>query len=123
LLGVGDLRAHVARQERSMPMSPTELARCTQTAARILEELGLAAYQFAVEPRDDEWDVLIECSAQDGWHTLSLPIDHDALAKALDDGEEHDRILADWGRELSFCRREGTETPSPQRRADEQPSA
>lgn len=87
-----------------MPMSPTELARCTEAAGRILESLGIAAYQFAIEPRDGQWDLLVECSADDGWRVLSVPVERAALASALDDDAMAAGIREEWALALGACR-------------------
>jgi hypothetical protein len=38
----------------------------------LLEQLGLAAYVFAIEPQEDQWQLKIECGIAEGWETVTV---------------------------------------------------
>ena len=85
-------------------LAPMDLTRCTEAARRLLEELGLAAYRFAIEPGETSWELRLECSAPEGWSSLVVPFDHEALAATLVDPVAHERMLDSWRDELRGCR-------------------
>jgi hypothetical protein len=62
--------------------------------ARVLDELGLGNYLFDVEPRDDGWEVKVECQVAEGWKVTPVPVQREALERALHDGAARARLLA-----------------------------
>jgi hypothetical protein len=57
-----------------MSVSLQELSRAKDAAGALLDQLGLEAYLFEVEPRDGDWLVRIECAIDEGWQTTSLAV-------------------------------------------------
>lgn len=49
-----------------MRLSEKELNEARDTVQTLLEQLGLAAYLFEVEPRTDHWEVRVECAPDSG---------------------------------------------------------
>ncbi|NIR98854.1 MAG: hypothetical protein GWO39_09375 [Gammaproteobacteria bacterium] len=89
-----------------MALSMSELAGARELAASLLEDLGLEAYLFEVEPRDEHWELVVECAVAQGWETVRLVVDRRALNDARDDPDHRRRLLQEWGTRLAACRRE-----------------
>ncbi|MBI3772777.1 MAG: hypothetical protein HY272_08780 [Gammaproteobacteria bacterium] len=90
-----------------MTLSITELALAREATTELLNELGLDAYLFEVEPRDAQWELKVECAmATDGaWESIRLFVPKEVLLMSQDDASIHQRILADLGGHLIACRR------------------
>ena len=88
-----------------MSVSEDELRRGREAAEDLLEEMGLAAYLYEVEPADGDWLVRVECAVSEGWQTLELPVPSERLLVAPEDARVRAELLADWGGELADCRR------------------
>lgn len=91
-----------------MNLSARTLNDAREITAGLLEQLGLDAYLFEVEPRDGPWEVRIECAHTDGWQTVLLAVELERLLGCRSDGAERTRLLGDWARRLNACRRAGT---------------
>jgi hypothetical protein len=88
-----------------MAFSGPELTGSRNAASAILEELGLDAYLFAVEPREGSWELTLECAVEEGWQTIKMPVDiHELLASRTDAGALS-RLTASWGAKLAECRK------------------
>lgn len=101
-----------------MAISATDLARTTVGTRLVLHELGLAMYQFAVEPREDGWALLLECGTREGWQSLELRIEPARVQAAVEDAEVRLQLADEWRRSLSSCRIvphlvRGSDGPSP----------
>ena len=57
-----------------MTLSTVDLVKARETASAILEELQLDAYLFEIEPKDDTWELIVECASEidGGWATIKL---------------------------------------------------
>lgn len=84
-----------------------DLARTKEAVAALLEQLGLSAYLFEVEPRGDgePWTVRIDCAAQEGWQSLSLPFDADRLLGSEAEARVRSDMLSEWRHALAGCLR------------------
>jgi hypothetical protein len=87
------------------PTSMTELAQARETTAELLEELGLESYLFAIEPRDDQWELKVDCVAdqQGTWETVVVPVDKTALLACHQNTAERQRVLVEWRMRLADC--------------------
>lgn len=72
--------------------------------AGLLEQLGLEAYLFEVEPRPGPWEVRVECANPDGWQSVILAVELDRLLGSRSNGADRTRLLEDWGERLAECR-------------------
>ncbi len=93
---------------KTMPLSIGELSRARETVARILEEMGLEAFLFEIEPRPGAWELRVECAIDNagGWETLTLAVPAELLrAAAGGQPQAHDRLLSLWKGQLAACRR------------------
>lgn len=90
-----------------MEVSTEELRRAKEAAEDLLEEMGLAAYLYEVEPTSGPWLVRVECAVSDGaWQTAELPVEKDQLLLAAGDSRIRAALLEDWGGELEDCQRQ-----------------
>lgn len=83
-----------------MKLSQKELIEARDTVATLLDQLGLAAYLFEVEPRTDHWEVRVECAPDSGWQSSVLNVDEQWLAAARTDEAARDKLLAEWRQHL-----------------------
>ncbi|MFP4560681.1 MAG: hypothetical protein ACLFRB_07160 [Thiohalorhabdus sp.] len=90
-----------------MRISGDELERARAATEHLLEELGVEAYLFQVEPRDGYWEVDVECAVRQGWQRIVLRVGRERLLASWKQGEVRDALLAEWGSELEDCRKEG----------------
>jgi hypothetical protein len=88
-----------------MTLSRSELAQARDVISRVLEELGLDAYLFEVEPREGPWEIRVECAVDDGWETCRLRANKEYLLRGTDDAAVHEVLLDNWREALSDCRR------------------
>ena len=85
-------------------VSITELAQVREVVHHLLEQLRLDAYLFEVEPRDDRWEISLECAMDEGWETVRLAADKELLLRGVDDAVAHEVLVDAWGEALSACR-------------------
>jgi hypothetical protein len=90
-----------------MTPSTYELAQAREVVSRVLDELGLDAYLFEVEPRQGQWEIIVECPVADGWETCRLSADKEYLLRGADDAVVHAVLSDNWREALSACRRKG----------------
>ena len=88
-----------------MSVSTDELARAREIVNTILDELGLDAYLFGVEPRGDSWELRVECTVEEGWETIEFTESKERLSRSVDDPETQKQLLGAWRTTLSACRR------------------
>jgi len=87
-----------------MPLSAADLEGATQATYALLEELGLRAYRFAIEPRDAAWEVKLECAVDDAWEALTLQVDKGLLLASRDDDAARARVVTEWRDRLNVRR-------------------
>jgi len=84
-----------------MQWSQKELIAARDTVQSLLEQLGLAAYLFEVEPRADHWQVRVECAPDSGWQSSVFNVDEQWLAACRSDPAARERLLAEWRQRLA----------------------
>lgn len=89
-----------------MTLSIVELARARETTAGLLEELGLEAYLFEVEPHDEQWELKVDCAmeADGAWENVTLWVPKEMLLRCQDDASLRQRILAEWHDRFVACK-------------------
>jgi hypothetical protein len=91
-------------REGAMTVSTMELAKGRDTVATLLEELGVDAYLFGVEPRTATiWDVQLECAIESGWTRVVVPVARDQLLRCLDHEQAHQEVLEQLRAHLEAC--------------------
>ncbi len=87
-----------------MILSMTELAQIRETVGKLLDELRIDAYLYEVEPKEDQWEILVECAVADkGWETVRLTAKKDFLLHGFDDAVMRQTLLDNWGEALCEC--------------------
>jgi hypothetical protein len=89
-----------------MTLSITELAQIREVVKNILDQLKLDAYLFEVEPKEDRWEIKVECAVgKESWETVTLTAKKDILFHGGDDAVMHQVLLDNWAEALSACLR------------------
>jgi len=83
-----------------MPLSQRELVEARDTVQALLDQLGLAAYLFEVEPRSGHWEVRVECAPNSEWQSSILNVDEDLLTACRIDASARDQLLDEWRKRL-----------------------
>jgi hypothetical protein len=91
-----------------MDISTEDLIQAKEAAAALLEDLGLTAYVFEVEPRAPLWEVRVDCAFGEGWQTVILAVDKDRLLASRRNALARTQLLADWRGRLAACRFAGS---------------
>jgi hypothetical protein len=89
-----------------MTLSITELAMAREATIELLDEIGLDAYLFEVEPRNTHWELKIDCAmATNGsWESIKLLIPKEELLMSHDDAAVHQRILSELRGHFIECK-------------------
>ena len=88
-----------------MSVSLLQLAQARELLTELLDELGLAAYRFEVEPHETAWRILVECEVDGGWRSVSLDAPLESLAGSQNGHALRRTLLARLADSLSECRR------------------
>jgi hypothetical protein len=83
-----------------MQLSEKQLTEARATVQTLLEQLGLAAYLFEVEPRTDHWEVRVECAPDSGWQSSILNVDERWLSACRTDADARAKLLEAWRQRL-----------------------
>ncbi len=87
-----------------MSYSHAEMDAAREAASRILNDIGLGAGQFTIEPQAGMWALRLERMTANGKVTTSIPIDHHQLKESLDDHEARAHLRHDWTIKLATWR-------------------
>jgi hypothetical protein len=87
-----------------MSVSIDELTQARDVVNSILDELKLDAYIFEVEPRNEQWEIIIECAVTEGWGRVRLSASREHLLHGIDDPVIHQSLLDDWRGRLTACK-------------------
>lgn len=87
-----------------MASTTSEIAEAREAVAELLEELGLEAYLFAVEPRNAEWELKVDCAMDGNWETVTIPVPKEWVMKSREDTLIRQRLLRDWQDRLGACK-------------------
>jgi hypothetical protein len=89
-----------------MTLSLTELAEIREVIAKLLDQLKLDAYLFEVEPKEDQWEIKVECAVdKECWETVRLTAKKEILFHGADDAIMHEALLDNWREALSACKK------------------
>jgi hypothetical protein len=87
-----------------MEFSVDDLAQMRMAVTELLEELGLDAYLFDIEPHPGQWEIKVECATDNGWGTFQLTAETDYLLHGRDDAVAHAVLLDNWRDSLAACK-------------------
>ena len=79
-----------------MELTARNLDEARETVGKLLQELGLSAYLFEVEPYADHWKVRVECAHNSGWQSSILVVDDAMLRACRTDRFARDHLLGEW---------------------------
>ena len=96
----------IAQRKMPLSLSTSDLAKARMTANSILEEMQLDAYVFEIEPRDETWELNIECACEiDGsWQSFTLQVPKQLLMDGFDDDSAKKRLFEYWKKKLLACK-------------------
>ena len=83
-----------------MQLSEKQLTEARDTVQSLLDQLGLTAYLFEVEPRSDHWEVRIECAPDSVWQSSILNVDESRLTACRTDAGARSKLLEEWRKRL-----------------------
>lgn len=86
-----------------MNQSFTQLPEIREVVERLLDELNIEAYVYAIEPEEEQWELTVECAFKHGWETIKLKANKDYFQHGADDAVIHNLLLDDWREALSDC--------------------
>src|SRR3972149_909760 len=84
-----------------MELTTKNLTEAEETVRNLLEQLGLTAYLFEVEPRADRWEVRVECALDSGWQSSVFTVEDTALRACRTDRLVRDHILGELHKRLA----------------------
>lgn len=90
-----------------MLQTAADMLQTRAVVERVLDELGLTAFLFTLEPKEAGWQLTVECASDGGWQTVTLPVDAAELRAGVHDPAARDRLRAAWTNRLSGCARRG----------------
>lgn len=82
-----------------------QLAMIREYVNGLLDGLGLDAYLFEIEPRDDEWEVKVECAIEDGWTNVSFMLNGDRVEASYDNEQLKQQLVDELSQSLCECKR------------------
>lgn len=84
-----------------MDLTAKNLAEAKETVGSLLEQLGLTAYLFEVEPRSERWEVRVECALDSGWQSSVFTVEDTALRACRTDRTVRDQLLGELHKRLA----------------------
>lgn len=100
------LLSGLERGQVDMKLSIHEIDQIKDNVRTLLDQIGLDAYLFEVEPSsEEEWAVKIECAMESGWERQILSASKAALATCHEDPSVRQDLLDHWKDQLSSCKR------------------
>ncbi len=90
-----------------MSLSTIDLAKARETANTILEDMRLDAYLFEVEPRNENWELTIECACEidGGWKRITLRVPKKVLLQSYVDEDVKRDLFNYWEKQLVDCKK------------------
>ncbi len=86
-------------------ISESDLALARVAVAALMEELGVDAHLYAVEPREGVWAVIVECATDSGWQRAELRAGPELLDAIKSDAGARAVLLEQWRPHLTACKR------------------
>jgi hypothetical protein len=81
-----------------MRLSSKKLINAKEATRNLLEAMGLDAYLYEVEPRENPWLVRVDCAVEGGWQSISIDVEVEDLIKSRKDKELFGQLLEQWGK-------------------------
>ena len=89
-----------------MAATTHELASARELIQDLLDELGLDAYIFEVEPRGQAWELRLECANDNNgsWTTISMQLSPEQLYAAFDSVPARESLRDMIQHEVNTCK-------------------
>lgn len=89
-----------------LSLSTSDLIKARETANKILEELQLDAYLFEIEPRNETWELKIECACEigGGWKSFTIQVPKQSLMDAFVNDTAKQRLFEYLKMKLVACK-------------------
>lgn len=89
-----------------MEYTTIELATARDVSKAMLERLGLDAYLFEVEPKEDYWELKLECANENGgsWTVTSVNIPEQLMSAAAEEREKEEQLHEFLRKEFATCK-------------------
>lgn len=94
--------------ENRFPPPALDIGNAREAVERLLDEMGLHAFVYTVEPKEGGWSLRIGCSMEEGWQETTLAVNPVELRAALRDPAVRAKTRADWEARLSACAKDET---------------
>lgn len=85
LTNPGAVRSRAYSGNNAMEWTIRTFVEAREATERVLDELGIGTYLFDVEPRDEGFEVKVECQSAEGWKVTRVPVEREALLRSLHD--------------------------------------
>ena len=89
-----------------MTTSTAQLAMIREYVSGLLDELGLDAYLFEIEPRDGVWELKVECAIAQGWYNVTIMLEAHELQASGDNEQIKQSLLNELNKKLRDCKRQ-----------------
>jgi len=87
-----------------MKLSSEALLQSRDATQALLEQLGLSAFLFEVEPGEVVWRVRVECAVNSAWQSTTLDVDKQELLNSRTDKDVFQRLLVEWRKHFAVGR-------------------
>jgi hypothetical protein len=90
----------------TMPLSMIDLAQARDAMAGLLDEIGLEAYLFDIQPKNGQWELKVECAleAREGWERIIVAVPGDILLASRHDPAAHEHLAGLLREKLIDCK-------------------
>lgn len=89
-----------------MALSMIALAQAREVIVGLLDEIGLEAYLFEIEPKNAQWELKLECAmeAHEGWESITVKIPRDILLSSRSNPAARERLARLLHEKLADCK-------------------
>lgn len=91
-----------------MALSTVQFAKVRDTVGQMLDELGLRAYLFEVEPVEDQVKIKVECALDGEWEAVEVSFDSGLVLRAIDDPEAYRSVRERLRTAVTACLPKGS---------------
>lgn len=87
-------------------ISESDLAQARLAVAALMKKLGITAHLYAVEPKEGQWAVIVECATDTGWQRAELHAGPELLDAIRGDEAAGAMLLEAWLPHLAACKKD-----------------
>ena len=86
-----------------MDITVNDVAMAREIIENLLDELNINAIFFDIEPLDSQWELHIECKANNGWKMINIPIVKKTLLECNSNMSARNKVLNELRSSLMPC--------------------